>query len=182
MISAIYSVDNSILDFINNNLHYPWLDKLMIGLTNLGDGGILWIALALGLIVRKKYRKSGFMILIAIMLGAIFGELIIKNIVQRARPFTHFPGMELLINKPNSYSFPSGHTTASFASAGILSYCFRKYTVAFYILAALIAFSRLYLYVHYPSDILGGIVLGSLSCLLTIYIFKKYINSQTTSY
>ncbi|GFP77722.1 phosphatase PAP2 family protein [Clostridium fungisolvens] len=178
MISAIYGIDNSILDFISNNLHSLWLDKLMISLTDLGDGGIIWIAIALGLIVSKKYRKSGFMLLMAILLGALFGEMIIKNIVQRARPFTHVPGMELLIKKPNSYSFPSGHTTASFAAAGILSYCFRKYRVAFYLLAALIAFSRLYLYVHYPSDVLGGIVLGSLSCLLTIYIFNKYINKE----
>ncbi|MBK1812455.1 phosphatase PAP2 family protein [Clostridium sp. YIM B02505] len=178
MISSIYSIDNSILDFIKNNLHSFWLDKVMIVLTNLGDSGVIWIAIALGLIISKKYRKSGFMLLMAIILGALFGEVIIKNIVQRGRPFTHVPGMELLIKKPNSYSFPSGHTTASFAAAGILSYCFRTYSVAFYLLAALIAFSRLYLYVHYPSDVLGGIVLGSLSCLLTIYIFRKYINKQ----
>ena len=178
MISAIYSIDNSILDFIKNNLHSFWLDKIMIALTDLGDGGIIWIAIALGLIVSRKYRKPGFMLLMAILLGALFGEMIIKNIVQRARPFTYVPGMELLINKPNSYSFPSGHTTASFAAAGILSYCFRKYAIGFYFLAGLIAFSRLYLYVHYPSDVLGGIVLGSLSCLLTIYIFNKYINKQ----
>ncbi|MBV4425721.1 phosphatase PAP2 family protein [Clostridium tyrobutyricum] len=170
----IHQFDNSILQFIQNNMHGYIMDKLMILVTSLGDMGIIWIAIAILLIANKKYRHIGYMTVMAIILGAVFGEVILKHIFQRPRPFIAVHTLNVLISKPTSSSFPSGHTTAAFAAAGILSECFKKYGVAFWILAVLIAFSRLYLYMHYPTDVMGGIALGLICSRLTFYIFKRY--------
>jgi undecaprenyl-diphosphatase len=178
MITAMCNIDTSILEFIRNNLHTPILDRVMIFFTNIGESGAVWLLIALGLIISKKYRKVGLMMLVALVIGYLLGEGVLKHIFKRERPFTHVPGIELLAKRPKSYSFPSGHTTSSFAAAGILAYSFKKYAPGFYLLAGLIAFSRLYLYMHYPSDVLGGIILGTLSCIVTIYIFKKFIKKK----
>ena len=176
--SLLQNIDNSILEFIKNNMHSSIMDKIMIICTYLGNGGAIWIAIAALLTISKKYRKVGLMMLVALVIGYLMGEGILKHIFKRERPFTHIPGIELLAKRPKSYSFPSGHTTSSFAAAGILAYSFRRYAPVFYLLAGLIAFSRLYLYMHYPSDVLGGVILGTLSCIFTIYIFKKFIDKK----
>jgi undecaprenyl-diphosphatase len=155
-------------------MHGYIMDKLMILITSLGNMAIIWIAIAILLIANKKYRRIGYMTLMAVILGAVLGECILKHIFQRPRPFIAIHTLNVLISKPTSSSFPSGHTTAAFAAAGILSVYFKKYKVVFWILAVLIAFSRIYLYMHYPTDVLGGIVLGLLCSRLTFYIFKKY--------
>lgn len=169
----IEKFDNTILLFIKNNMHFYVLDKLMIFFTILGNDGRLWIVIGLVLLVTKKYRKQGLLLLLSIGIGAILGEGIIKHLVCRNRPFTHYPGIKLLISKPKGYSFPSGHTTAAFTSAYVLSKSFRKYTAVFFSIAIAIAFSRLYLYVHYPTDVIGGIVLGIISAKIGIYVFNK---------
>jgi undecaprenyl-diphosphatase len=94
-------------------------------------------------------------------------------VVQRIRPSADIPEINMLIAKPLSYSFPSGHAASSFAVAGVLSKYFKKYAPEFLGLASLIAFSRLYLYVHYPTDVLAGIILGLICSRIIIYIFNK---------
>lgn len=168
----INNLDIWILDFINDNLHNPILDKLMMFITSLGNSGLIWIVISIILITIPKYRKVGVMALCALILTTILGEVILKNILQRSRPFTKVPDFELLIKAPLSYSFPSGHTGSSFAVAGILGSKFKKSRIYIYILAMLIAFSRLYLYVHYPSDVLAGVVLGSASAFIVLYLFS----------
>jgi len=169
----IQNFDYTILIFIKNNMHSSIMDNIMIGFTTLGNNGMIWIMITIFLLINKKYRKAGFMLLVAISLSTILGEGIIKHIVQRQRPFTHIPGLKLLISRPNGYSFPSGHSAVGFASAIILSKNFKKYTPSFFLIASLIAFSRLYLYVHYPTDVICGIGLGVASAMITIYIFNK---------
>ncbi|QXE18341.1 phosphatase PAP2 family protein [Clostridium sp. 001] len=173
MVTLIYKFDECILSYIANNMHNQILDKIMIAFTSLGNTGLIWIAISLALIVSKKYRKVGIMVLTAIIIGSVFGEGLIKHIVKRTRPFYLDPTIKLLVAKPASYSFPSGHTTASFAAASILSRYFKKYAPVFFTVAILIAFSRIYLYVHYPTDVLAGIVLGLVSGKITIYLFKR---------
>ena len=177
MISLLQKFDSSILFFIKDNMHGIIMDKSMVTLTYLGNGGIIWIIIVAILMVNKKYRKIGFMALGALILSTILGEEILKNVVKRIRPSANIPAWDLLIAKPLSYSFPSGHTTSSFAVAGVLAKYFKRYTFGFLGLASLIGFSRLYLYVHYPTDVLAGIVLGLMCSGIIIYLFGKENNN-----
>ena len=173
MISLLQNIDNSILLFIKNNMHGNIMDKAMVIITSLGNGGAIWIIIAALLMINKKYRKIGFMALCALILSTILGEGILKHVVQRIRPSADIPVINMLITKPLSYSFPSGHTASSFAVAGVMAKYFKKYAAGFLGLASLIAFSRLYLYVHYPTDVLAGIILGLICSGIIIYMFSK---------
>lgn len=178
----LQNFDTAILDFINNNLHTPIMDKLMVTITSLGNGGLIWIIISLVLMITPKYRKVGIMAICALILTTIIGEGLLKNLVKRQRPFTFLSDIELLISAPTSYSFPSGHTGSSFAVAGILGSQIKKSRFYVFTLAILIAFSRMYLYVHYPQDIIAGIILGLCSAQIVLYIFKSgrrlYIKKQ----
>jgi len=169
----INTIDISILNYIASHLHTNLLDKIMPLITYLGDKGFIWILIAVILIISQKYRKVGFVLLGALLLSTMLGEGILKHIIRRLRPCATIPASKLLITKPLSFSFPSGHTTSSFAAASVLSKFIHKYKFAFFILASAIAFSRVYLYVHYPSDILGGIVLGLICAKITIFYYNK---------
>jgi len=169
LISIIHRFDGSILLYIKDNMHGDIMDKVMVMSTYLGNGGIIWIIIAALLILNKKYRKIGFMALGALILSAILGEEILKHLFKRLRP----SAVNHLIATPLSYSFPSGHAASSFAAAGILSKYIKEYALEFLSLASLIAFSRLYLYVHYPTDVLAGIILGLLCSGIIIYLFDR---------
>lgn len=173
LMSFIQNLDNAILLYIHNNMHSPILDKVMVGITSLGNGGMVWIIIAAILLLNKKYRKIGVMVIVALLLTTILGEGILKHIVGRLRPSNEILNSSGLISKPLSYSFPSGHTASAFAAAGILAKYFKKYSALIFTLAVLIAFSRLYLYVHYPTDVLAGLFLGLICCKGTIYIFER---------
>lgn len=175
----IQSFDNNILIFIKNNMHGFIMDRAMVAVTALGNVGLVWIVIAVLLLINKKYRNIGFMVLGTLILSTILGEGVIKHLVQRIRPSASIPAAKLLIAKPLSYSFPSGHATSSFAATGILSKYFKNYAPEFFGLASLIAFSRLYLYVHYPTDVLAGIILGLICSRITIYIFNR-VNKNTS--
>lgn len=179
--SFILNIDNSILDFIQNNIKCSFLDKVMPVITSLGNAGILWIIIAIILVISKKYRKYGIIMSIALIIMLVFGNGILKNLFQRVRPYQANNFADLLIKKPVDTSFPSGHTYASFASAGVLYYMNKKVGIASYVLAALIAFSRLYLYVHYPSDVLGGIILGIVTSFVAIKIYNNFEKKRKVS-
>lgn len=168
----ILNIDNSILQFIQNNIRNNVLDIIMPKITSLGNAGVIWIIICAVMILKRKYRKYGIMMAIALVYCAIVGNLTLKPIVARIRPFDANPLIDgLLINAPKDFSFPSGHTMVSFSCACIiLLYMNRKIGVAALILSSAIAFSRLYLYVHYPSDVLMGMIIG---------IFLSYIAIKT---
>ena len=179
--NLINNFDIGILNFIRDNLSSPFMDKFMTFITYLGDNGAIWIAIGIILLIQRKYRKIGLVLLLGLLLNAILGEVIIKNIVQRPRVFNTYPDINIIIKGPTSFSFPSGHTASSFVAAAILGYYIKDIKYIVYCFAALIAFSRLYLYVHYPTDIIGGILLGTISAIITIKIaesdkFKKLTN------
>ena len=159
-----------VLDFIQLNIRNEFLDVLMPVITSLGNGGILWIAIALIFIATKKYRPAGFTMLAALLMHLLVCNIILKPLMARIRPCDINTAVELLIPRPKDYSFPSGHTSASFAAATVILYADRRMGVPAVILAAAIAFSRLYLYVHYPSDVFGGAVLGIAFGALARYI------------
>ena len=144
------SFDLPILDWIQANLTNPFLDKAMPIITLLGDAGIFWIACSAILIFIKKYRKTGFAMMIALMMGLVVCNMILKPGVARIRPYDLQESMgvmiNLLIEKQHDYSFPSGHTIASFEACVALMLGSRKLGIPATLLAILIAFSRLYLY------------------------------------
>lgn len=182
MITFINNLDKIILFFIHNNFHFPVLDKVMILATFAGDKGLIWILISILLLINKKTRVIGIMSLGALILSAFLGEGLLKHIVQRQRPYADFTWVHLLIDKSTKYSFPSGHTSSSFAAAFILSKYLKRFSLVFWILAFLIAFSRLYLFMHYPIDVIGGIVLGlicgkTISCICE-HIIKGKISTE----
>lgn len=138
----------------------PTRDKIMKTFTHMGDAGGLWIALTAGCVKSDKYRKSGLSMAYALLLSFIFSNTILKNLFDRARPFWKDETFKVKIREPKDFSFPSGHTSASIGSAVALLLNKRKEGIAALALASQIAFSRLYLLVHYPTDVLAGIMLG----------------------
>lgn len=142
-------------------LRTPAGDRIMCFVTSLGNGGMIWILLAVVLLLIPRTRRSGAVLLTALIFDVILCNGILKNAFARVRPCDVNTAVQLLIPRPDDYSFPSGHTAASFAAAAALFFAGeRKLWKPALVLAVLIAFSRLYLYVHYPTDILGGILLG----------------------
>lgn len=129
-------------------------------ITKLGNGGMIWIALAVVLLITRRYRWAGAAMLFALALDAILCNVILKPLVARIRPCDVNTAVQLLIARPTDYSFPSGHTAASFAATSALYFGRQKLWKPALVLAVLIAFSRLYLYVHYPTDILAGAMIG----------------------
>lgn len=154
------------------------LDQVMPFITSLGSGGFIWIAIAIAFLASKKYRKDGLLLIISLLLSILIGNIILKPLVARIRPFNINTAIQLLIARPTDFSFPSGHSMTSFAGATIIFHANRNMGIAAFVLAALVAFSRLYLYVHYPSDIIGGALIGVLISVATIYIFNLKLNEE----
>ncbi len=154
------SFDWSVLHWIQNTLVCPFLDLLMPKITLLGDNGMIWLLAAFALLCTKKYRKHGLLLLAGLAVGVLVGNVCLKNLVARPRPCWLDEGARLLIENPTDYSFPSGHTLSSVIGATILTKTDRRFGYAVIPLAAFIAFSRLYLYVHFPSDVLAAAALG----------------------
>ena len=154
------SFEFTILDWIQANLRNPVMDALMPAVTALGSSGLIWIVLAGILILIPKYRKVGTAVMAGLVLEIVCCNLVLKPLVARIRPCDVNTAVRLLIAWPDDFSFPSGHTGASFAAVAALYASRSKLWIPSLILAVLIAFSRLYLYVHYPSDVLAGIAIG----------------------
>lgn len=169
--------DLPVLDWIASHLWCPFLDAVMPVITHLGDGGIFWIALALILLWVPKTRKTGAAMALSLLFGLFICNLGLKPLVGRIRPFDYqlLQGkvIPLLIEAPTDFSFPSGHTIASFEAATVLLIRHRKWGIWAMVPAALIAFSRLYLYVHYPTDVLASLVLGIGIASLANFLVNK---------
>ena len=167
------------------SLHNPITNPIMYGITSLGNGGIFWIILAAAmlLIFPKKYRKVGLSMAIALILSLIFCNGIMKHLWARPRAFwvegqnfvvgDQFENLYGIFQSIHDYSFPSGHSSASFAAATAISMWRKKEGTAALILAALIAVSRLYLTVHYPSDVLVGTITGILCGIASYFIAQQ---------
>lgn len=161
----------SILNWIQD-LRTPIGDVLIPLITKLGDGGIIWIMLSVILLLFPRTRKSGVILAAALCIEVILCNGILKNLFARTRPCDVNTSVQLLISRPHDFSFPSGHTAASFAAAAALYFAKeKKLWKPALVLAVLIAFSRMYLYVHYPTDILGGIAVG----ILSAYVGKQIV-------
>lgn len=153
--------DQTLLYWIHDNLSCGLLDLLMPKLTMLGDGGAVWLLAAGGMLCTRKYRRQGLILLAALAAGVLVGNVCLKNLIARPRPCWLDNSVRLLVSSPTDYSFPSGHTLSSAIGAAVLTKTDRRLGWAAIPIAAVIAFSRLYLFVHYPTDILAGAVLGA---------------------
>ena len=170
--------DLPILDWIAEHLYCGFLDKVMPLITLLGDAGIFWIAIAVVLLFFPKTRKMGLSMGAALLLGVVICNIIMKPAFARIRPYDyqleHFgKTIQLLVSTPHDFSFPSGHTIASFEAATAICIHNKKWGIPALVLACLIAFSRLYLYVHYPTDVLASVVLGIGFAFLGSWMVKK---------
>ena len=161
MIEWIYELDQRILLYIQEYVRDDFLTPAMKFITTLGNAGFIWIVLTILLCLSVRYRKAGFNCVSALFLSLLINNVFLKNFIARSRPFDVISSLVPLITKPTDYSFPSGHTACSFAVGFFL---FRKlpkkYGIPALLLAVLISFSRLYVGVHYPSDVIAGMISG----------------------
>ena len=172
------SFDLPILDWIQAHLQSGILDTIMPIITLFGEGGIFWIAWAVLLMLFPKTRKIGFGMGIALLLGVLVCNVTLKPLVQRPRPYDFVEAnsgviINLLINKQHDFSFPSGHTIASFEAATVLLINDKRMGIPAMILAVLVAFSRLYLYIHYPTDVIFSVFAGILFAIIGNALVQK---------
>ena len=173
-------MDLDILIWINNNWHgVPFINYMFKYITYLGEMGIIWIVTALFLLIFKKTRKCGVYVGIALLSTLVLNNLILKNIFARPRPFAE--SIELMefiksigMKLPGEYSFPSGHTFSAFSCATMITLVFKKKGLYAFIPATIISFSRIYLCVHYVTDVLGGAILG-VAVAFGLYYFNEFI-------
>lgn len=174
--------DLSVFQWVQT-IHGGFLDKLMVIITSLGEGGIIFIAIALALLCTKKYRKAGVAIIVALLVMEVGNNLILKTIFARPRPFNLDPTVYSwwhevykfpeLVSRPTSYSFPSGHTSSAFAAAIALLWYDRKFGIPLTLFAAVMGFSRIYVEVHYCTDVLFGALVGIVYALIGILIVNR---------
>ena len=166
----------NILWWIREHLTHPFLDTVMPYLTSLANHGEFWILLAVILLCFKKTRKAGVAMGVAMACGFLIGNIGLKNIIARIRPYDMVE-VEMLVKHLSDFSFPSGHTLVSFNAAIALHHYHRKWGVAALVLATVIALSRLYLFVHYPTDVVAGFLLALgialASCRLTDWLWSR---------
>ena len=175
MLETLLNLDGGFLLFLQESVRNPILDNLMIFITSLGNGGMIWIVATIVLLIPKKTRKAGIMSAAALLGSLIINNNIVKNIVQRPRPFVTFTDLQIIIPTPSEFSFPSGHTSSSFAAAAVFyRHLPRKIGLPSVILAGLIGFSRLYVGVHYPTDVIAGVIMGILLSYLAEYLVDLF--------
>ena len=174
MLEAIQAADTAALLFIQENIRCGFLDAVMTVITRLGNGGAIWLLPGVILFMSRTYRKVGFDIVIAVGLCWCLNELG-KHIFLRPRPFAEIEGLLVMIPPPTSGSFPSGHTCSSFAAAYAYTRGFPKYGAWSYIPAVLIGVSRIYVGVHYPSDVFAGAVLGTVSAAVVYALSRRFV-------
>ncbi len=155
-------------------IHNPVLDKIMLFITSLGDDGWVWLAIGVICLCLKKHRKMGLQLLLSMLCTFILGNLILKNIFARPRPCDIDTAVTLLLSRPHGHSFPSGHSINSMVAAVALFLNNKKIGIPAVIVATLIGFSRLYLFVHFPTDVLGGFAIAILVAIGVDAAFHKF--------
>lgn len=174
MAQFITQFDFSVLYWIQENLRSPFLDGVCAFLSYAFEAGIFWIVTALVLIVFRKTRTAGVALLASMAVALIVGEWGLKNIICRERPCMLDTQVPLAIPAPSSYSCPSGHTGSSFAAAGGIFAFNKKLGIPALVIALAVGLSRMYLFVHFPTDVLFGVAVGLLSALCVYLLFRKF--------
>lgn len=174
MLETLVNIDGSILLWIQENIRNDILTPVMEFITHLGDKGMVWIGIAVVFLLFAKTRKTGFMVMLSLLGSLLVNNVILKNLAARTRPYEAVEGLNRIIEAQGDFSFPSGHTGSSFAAAVVIfCMCPRKYGVPAMILAVLISLSRLYVGVHYPTDVIAGAITGTLVALTVCKLSKR---------
>lgn len=181
---SLLSFDLGVFQWIQS-IQNGFLDTLMVGITTLGNAGAIFIVLGFVLLFTKKYRKAGLAVLVALIVMLLCSDLFLKEFFARVRPFNLFESnpekyavwgtdyvFPNLVYKPSSYSFPSGHTASAFAAAFALLWHNRKLGIPTTIFAAIMGFSRIYVQVHYCTDVIAGVVAGAICALIAVLIVR----------
>lgn len=176
--------DLSVFQWIQS-IQNPFLNALMVGITTLGNAGAIFIVLGFVLLFTKKYRKAGLTVLVALIIMLLCNDIFLKDLFARIRPFNLYEsnpekyakwGTEYifpnLVYKPSSYSFPSGHCASAFAAAVAVLWNDRRIGIPVTIFSALMGFSRIYVQVHYCTDVIGGVIIGTICALIAVLIVK----------
>ncbi len=185
MFDSFLDFDLKVFEWIQG-IQNEFLNYFMLVVTTLGDAGIIFIIIGLALFLTKKNRKAGFTMLIALLVMLICNDLFLKEFFARPRPFNLFETdpekysfwnevysyPHIVIDKPKSFSFPSGHTSSAFAAAIALLWYDRKKGIPLTIFAALMGFSRIYVEVHYCTDVIAGVVSGLICALIGVFVAK----------
>lgn len=178
MIDAITALDFNIVLWVQQHIRSPFLSAFFIPFTTIGNAGILFILIGIIMLFFKKTRQSGRLLLLSITISFILNDIVIKNIVQRPRPYNTFSQIIPLVPPPGKYSFPSGHTAAAFSSMITLFFTQKKCALTGLFIALLMGFSRIYVGVHYPTDVFCGAILGTTVAVVAAIIFKKTMHKE----
>lgn len=160
------------VSFALQHIQHPILNAIMIAATFVGEKGILWLLCGAALCIPQRYRKYGIMVVLAVGLSYLIGNLLLKPLIARPRPCDLFPEVTLLTSLPGGFSFPSGHTVSSFAAATVICFANWRFGIPALFLAALIGFSRVYLFHHFLSDVLVGAAIGVACAFLAALLLK----------
>lgn len=164
--------DSTLLDWFQS-IQNDVLTGIFKVITTLGEGGVLWVILGLLLLFNKKTKWMGITVLAALLFTLLVGNLTLKPLVARPRPCWRHPEIPLLIANPKDFSFPSGHSMSSFAAATAVLMWNRRAGIAALAGAVIMACTRLYFYVHYPTDIVAGLLIGVVLGILAYWIVKR---------
>ena len=176
MLEMLLTAEQNFLLWIQDNIRNDMLTPVFVFITTLGNAGIVWILMSVGMLFFPKTRKAGVACLISLLLSLIVDNVILKNLVARTRPYDVIPGLTSLVGAMKDYSFPSGHTGSSFAAAVVMLRMLpKRYGIPAVVLAVLIGLSRLYVGVHYPTDVLAGAMIGS-GIAVMVSMFAEKIN------
>lgn len=171
----IQQFDDSILYYIYENWHNAFTDGLFITVSRIADCGLIWFVLAGIMLLKKDWRSTGIVMLFALGLGALVGTVILKNIICRERPFNVDETLQLISVMPGGqYSFPSGHSNAAGACSTVIFLRDKRFGTAAVVYALMVAFSRVFLVVHYPTDVICGLLLGGACAIIMWKVMYKF--------
>lgn len=182
MFKKIQRLDDKVIDNIIK-FRSPWKNRIMIAFSSVGNMGLIWFAFCMPFLIYGPWRMTGVNIIFSLAFNQILSEFIIKHIVRRERPVWHLADEEQLIHRPKYYSFPSGHTAASFTVVAVALLKCGPWTIALVLFCAvMIAFSRLYLRVHYLSDVIAGMFFGLIFGSASVAIFDHFVNAWNITF
>jgi len=176
---AILAMDANALLWIQEHLRVEALNDVVCFITGLGNTGMVWIAMSIALLLFRRTRLWGLTCALALILGFLVTNVALKNIVQRIRPYEVISTLKILIPPEHDLSFPSGHATSSIAASwALFRLAPKKYGVPALALGVLISLSRLYVGVHYPTDVLAGILVGLAAAEAAVRIVRRAARSH----